>query len=166
MKRRIFASVIALLISIFVLAQAETKTNFSGKWMMDAAKSKGVPPGMDQIMNISHKGDKLMIETKIYPDNTPNVIQNDEYTLDGKETSFTRQTVNGEAQGKRTARWSEDGKGFEVTEEINNPTPQGTVTIKISRKWAMMDDNKSLTIDLEQIGPQGKVQTSRLFVKQ
>lgn len=155
-----------MLLVAFPVALATTKADFNGKWMMDTAKSKGVAAGMDQIMTISQNGDRLMIQTKIYPENTPNIIQNDEYTLDGKETAFTRQTANGEAQGKRTARWAEDGKGFEIIEEIVNPTPKGPVTVKINRKWVMADDGKSLTIDLNQVDPQRTVQTSRLFLKQ
>lgn len=166
MKRGLFISAVAILLAAFTFALAETKADFSGKWMMDTTKSKGVPAGMDQIMIISHKGDRLTVQTKIYPENTPNIIQDDDYTIDGKENSFTRQTVNGESKVKRTAKWNEDGKGFEVTEEINNPGPQGPVTIKIIRKWSMAADGKSLTIELDQTGPRGNVQTSRLFVKQ
>lgn len=166
MKKIIFISTIVMLLLAFTIAMAATKADFNGKWMMDTAKSKGVAAGMDQIMIIKQDGDRLVVQTKIYPENTPNIIQNDDYTLDGKETPFTRSTPNGEAQGKRTSKWTEDGKGFEITEEIVNPTPKGPVTVKISRKWMMADDGKSLTIDLNQVDPQRTVQTSRLFVKQ
>jgi hypothetical protein len=166
MKRRIFIGAIATLLIAFNVSSAGSKADFSGKWMMDAAKSKGVAAGMDQIMTISQTGDQLKVQTKIYPENTPNIVQNDDYTLDGKETTFTRQTPNGEAQVKRTSQWIADGKGFEIIDEVVNPTPKGPVTVKINRKWTMADDGKSLTIDLNQVDPQRTVQTSRLFVKQ
>jgi len=89
MKRGFFIGAIALMLVAFTIATAGEKSDFSGKWMMDTAKSKGVPAGMDQILIISQQGDRLMIQTKIYPENTPNIIQNDDYTLDGKENAFT-----------------------------------------------------------------------------
>ncbi len=46
------------------------KPDFSGSWMMDRARSFGMPGNMQQTMVVTHKGDQLELETNlIQPDN-------------------------------------------------------------------------------------------------
>ncbi len=165
MRRSIFIASLATIIVAFTVGFSDSKADFSGKWTMDAAKSEGLPSGMDQIMTVSHKGDQITLETKVMPPDQPAFSVSANYTLDGKEAAFTQQTPNGEAKGKRTARWAADGKGIEVKEEVVIETPEGAVTIKIDRKWVLSADGKTLTIDLTQSGPQGDNHSKRVFNK-
>lgn len=165
MKRSIFIASLATLLVAFTVGLADSKADFSGKWTMDAAKSEGLPPGLDQTMTVSQKGDQITLETKVMPPDQPAFTVNATYSLDGKEAPFTQQTPNGEAKGKRTAKWTADGRGIDVSEEINIETPQGAITVKITRKWVLSTDSKTLTIDLTQSGPQGDNHTKRIFNK-
>ena len=151
MKRSIsVASLVTLLVAITAVL-ADSKADFSGKWTMDAAKSEGLPAGMDQIMTVSQKGDQITLETKVMPPDQPAFSVNASYTLDGKEAEFTQQTQNGEAKGKRIAKWTADGRGIEVNEEVNIDTPQGAVTVKIIAsgrcRWT---ERRSQSISLNQ----------------
>ncbi len=144
---------------------AQTKADLNGKWVMDQAQSQGLPPDMDQIMTISHKGDQLMVQIKYYPPNTPNFIRDDTYNLDGKPSPYSQMMGNGEeAKGTRTAQWTADGRGLEVSEELSFQSPRGPAQIKRSFKWAMSADGKTLTIELDQTAPQ-PAKNKRVFVR-
>jgi hypothetical protein len=116
-------------------------------------------------MTVVHTGDKLSLETKLINEEGERVVS-DSYTLDGKEAEFTPQTPNGPAgKGKRTAKWSADGNGIEVTENSTFDGPEGSVNVQMTRVWTLSADGKTLKIDLTAEGPNGKQQIKRTFVK-
>jgi hypothetical protein len=166
--KAVLTTLTALLITFNCVAQAATaqKANFAGKWMMDRSRSEGLPPEVDQIMTVSQSGDQLTVETKVYPENTPYYTIGDNYVLNGQEVAFEQPRMDGtKAKGKRTAKWSEDGKGVEIAEELIINSPKGPVTIQTTRKWMMLDDGKTLTIELNQKTPERTTRTKRTFVK-
>ena len=168
MKRKIAAGgmAVALVALSLVVAAAAAKADFSGKWMMDKAKSEGVPPNMEQTMTITQTGDKIELETKIVAPQGERVIK-DSYTADGKETEFTPQGPQGAmGKGKRTAKWSADGAALEVSETATLNSPNGPDEITATRKWSLAADGKTLTIELTFSGEQGVQKTKRVFVKQ
>ncbi|HEY7543716.1 MAG TPA: hypothetical protein VID27_02480 [Blastocatellia bacterium] len=165
MKRSISIASLATLLVAFAAVLADTKADFSGKWTMDTAKTEGLPAGLDQIMTVSQKGDQITLETKVMPPDQPAFTISAVYSLDGKEAEFTQPTQNGDAKGKRIAKWVADGRGIEVNEVINIDTPQGAATVKINRKWALSADGKTLTIDIDQSGPNGDFHSKRVFNK-
>jgi hypothetical protein len=165
LKRLLSASVILLIVVGGGAIFAAQKINFSGKWTMDRSRSEGLPPETDQVMTVTQSGDQLSVETKIYPENFPYYTVDDKYVIDGKEGSFEVNRPDGQkAKGKRTARWSEDGKGIEIVEEVSFDSPQGPVKIETKRKWALLDDGKTIVIELDQKGPRN-VRTRRTFVR-
>ena len=165
MNRRTFIISVAAVIFVSTIIAAQTKADLSGRWTMDQAQSQGLPPDMDQIMTITHKGDQLAVQTKIYPSNTPNVIRDDTYKLDGKPAAYSQMMGNGEeAKGTRTAQWSADGRGIEVSEELSFQSPRGPAQIKRTIKWSLSTDGKTLTIELDQTSPQA-AKNKRVFVK-
>jgi hypothetical protein len=168
MKRKIAAgSVAATLIALsLVVAAAAAKADFTGKWVMDKAKSEGVPPNMEQTMTVTQTGDKIELETKIVAPNGERTIK-DSYTVDGKEADFTPQGPQGVmGKGKRTSRWSADGATLEVSETATLDGPNGPDEVSATRKWSLAADGKTLTIELSFSGEQGVQKTRRVFVKQ
>jgi hypothetical protein len=168
MKRKIAAgSVAATLVALsLVVAAAAAKVDFTGKWVMDKAKSEGVPPNVEQTMTVTQTGDKIELETKIVTPNGERVIK-DTYTVDGKETDFTPQGPQGAmGKGKRTSKWSADGAALEVSETATLNGPNGSDEISATRKWSLAADGKTLTIELAFSGEQGMQKTKRVFVKQ
>ena len=165
MKRISFVISIVTALFFSTTATAQTKANLSGKWTMDQTQSQGMPPDMDQIMTITHQGDQLMVQIKIYPSNTPNIIRDDTYNLDGKPSAYSQMMGNGEeAKGTRTSQWSADGRGIEVSEELSFQSPRGPAQIQRSSKWSLSADGKTLTIELDQTSPQ-PAKNKRVFVK-
>ncbi|MDQ1591820.1 MAG: hypothetical protein QOG71_2447 [Pyrinomonadaceae bacterium] len=165
MKRKIVAGGFAasLVALSLVVASAAAKPDFSGKWVMDKAKSEGLPPNMDQAMTVTQTGDKIELETKITTPNGERVIK-DSYTADGKETDFTPQGPQGAmGKGKRTTKWSADGAALEVSETA---TLDGAGEVSATRKWSLAADGKTLTVELNFSGEQGMQKTKRVFVKQ
>lgn len=166
MKRKVMMAGVAGLVFAFALVGAAAKANFSGTWTLDKSKSEGLPPSIkDQVMTIKQEGDKLTIDSKLTLEQGEQVV-NDVYTLDGKPADFTGRGMGGaEGKGKRTAKWAADGNGIDVSEEIVYDTPQGPVTINITRKWALSADGKALTIDMDVVTPMGSQHIKRVLVK-
>jgi predicted ribonuclease toxin of YeeF-YezG toxin-antitoxin module len=169
MKRKIAAGSIAVALvalSLVVAAAAAAKADFSGKWVMDKAKSEGVPPTMEQTMTVTQTGDKIELETKVVAPQGERVIK-DSYTADGKEIEFTPQGPQGAmGKGKRTAKWSADGAALEVSETATLDGPNGPDEVSATRKWSLSADGKTLTIEMAFSGEQGVQKTKRVFVKQ
>jgi hypothetical protein len=168
MKRKIAAGgvAVALVALSLVAVAAAAKPDFSGKWVMDKAKSEGVPPTMEQTMTVTQTGDKIELETKIVAPQGERVIK-DSYTVDGKETEFTPQGPQGAmGKGKRTSKWSADGAALEVSETATLDGPNGSDEVSATRKWSLAADGKTLTIELVFSGEQGVQKTKRVFVKQ
>ena len=141
------------------------KADFSGTWVMDAGRSEGIPPEMEQVMTVKQAGDTLDVETKVVTDQGDQTLAAT-YILDGKEAPYAMKRMNAEGKGRRTAKWTADGSGFEITEEEKLDSPNGEVTLSFKRKWAMLADGKTLTIEIEANGPNGPQHTKRTFVKQ
>jgi hypothetical protein len=170
MKRKIATGSVAASVLIalsLVVASAAMKADFSGKWTMDKAKSEGVPPGMEQTMTVTQTGDKIDLETKITGGPMGERVVKDSYTADGKETDFTPQGPQGAiGKGKRTAKWTADGAGLEVSETATIDGPNGQEEVSATRKWTLAPDGKTLTIELNFKGSEVSQQSKRVFVKQ
>lgn len=139
------------------------KADFSGTWTLDKSASEGLPPGMDQVMTITQTGDTLSLQTKLITDEGEQVVP-DSYTLDGKEHDFTPRAPGGVAgKGKRTAKWTADG--IEVNETSTFDGPDGSVSVQMKRTWVLSADGKTLKIEINAEGPQGKQLVKRTFIR-
>lgn len=143
--------------------------NFSGAWELDQSRSHSIPPDMKQTLTVKQEGDRVAVELKVVTPQGERVIKED-YTLDGKETEYTPPVPPNAPKdapapkGKRTARWMANGKGFIIEDEIVNPTPEGTETVLIARKWMQWPDG---TFSIETITERGgnAFNNKRVFVK-
>ncbi|HVE59633.1 MAG TPA: hypothetical protein VNB22_22675 [Pyrinomonadaceae bacterium] len=163
MKNKIIMISIAILCLIFTGSSFAANPDFSGTWTLDKSKSEGLPPGMKQEMTVKQAGDKISIETKLTTEQGEQVVP-DSYTLDGKETEFTPKAPDGSTgKGKRTAKWTDSG--IEVKDISTFETPDGTVTVKMTRKWSLSADGKTLQIEINAEGPQGAQTIKRTFNK-
>jgi hypothetical protein len=156
--------------SLFVMAMAlgfssaAAKVDFSGTWVMDKTRSEGVPPDMEQTMTVAQSGDTLNVETKVVTDQGDQAVSAI-YNLNGKEMEYALKRQGAEGKGKRTAKWTPDGNGFEVTEEEQFISLSGEVTLEFARKWQMLADGKTLIIELDVKGPNGPQHSKRTFVR-
>jgi hypothetical protein len=159
----VLCGVAAVVLGAGAVARA-AKADFSGTWVMDVGRSEGVPPEMEQTMTVKQAGDTLDVETKVVTDQGDQTLAAN-YVLDGREAEYAPRRMGAEGKGKRTAKWAADGAGFEVAEEERFDSPNGEVTLQFSRKWTMLADGKTLTIELEVKGPNGPQHSKRTFVR-
>jgi hypothetical protein len=151
------------------LSLAFTKPDFNGDWVMDRARSFGLPANMQMTMTVKHTSTQIEVETKlIQPDNERTV--KDTFVLDGKEYEFTPAApLNAPAdapkpKGKRTANWLPSGEGIIATDVTTTETPNGVVTTQIVRKWTFTG-NGELTIAMFVDGPNGSYEAKRIFTR-
>jgi uncharacterized Zn-binding protein involved in type VI secretion len=163
-KRSLAANLLAAVVTASGLVSVAAKADFSGTWVMDKGRSAGVPPDMEQTMTVAQTADTLNVETKVVTDQGDQTVAG-AYAFNGQETAYTPKRAGAEGRGRRTAKWAADGNGFEVTEEEKFDTPNGEVTFQFTRKWQMLPDGKTLTIELEVKGPNGPQHSKRTFVK-
>ncbi|MDX2044497.1 MAG: hypothetical protein SF097_25025 [Acidobacteriota bacterium] len=164
MKLRNFVTGSAILLMVFAVGVAAAKANFSGTWIMDKSKSEGLPPEMEQTMVVTQEGDKLTLETTLINGEQKQTIK-DSYTLNGTAEDFAPRVGGMTGKGKRTAKWSADGNGIEVSEDAKLETPDGEANTTMKRKWVLSADGKTLTIELQFNGPNGEVVSKRTFAK-
>lgn len=166
MKRNFVMAGVAALVFAFSLAAASAKADFSGTWTLDKTKSEGLPASIkDQVLVVKQDGDKLSIDSKLTTE-TGEQNTTDAYMLDGKPADFTQKGPGGaEGKGKRTAKWSADGNGLDVKEEVTFETPNGSLALDVTRKWTLSADGKTLTVEMSIASAMGSQQMKRVFVK-
>lgn len=141
------------------------KQNFSGAWLLDKAKSEGLPPSVDQTVTIVQDGDKVEVATKTTSERGEQNSKST-YVLDGKvaEVTLSGPMPGSTAKGKQTAKWSADGNGFESIDEGTFETPNGPATIKTSRKFQLSPDGATLVVEISREGPITQ-KSKRVFAK-
>jgi len=168
MKRKLLIGIVAVMVFAFGVGIVAAKSDFSGVWTLEAGKSEGLPPGMMQTMTVTQKGDRVEIETKVKVGEGEERVGKDAYVLDGKEIDFTPPVPPGAAKkAKRVSKWTDDGNGFDATEEavLNAPDGGGEATVRAKRRWRLSADGKTLTIEMEVENPNGTSKSRRVFVK-
>jgi hypothetical protein len=139
------------------MAMAADKPDFSGSWKMDADKSTfgPMPPPTSMTCKISHKDPDLSIEQ------SQSGAQGDQtmsfkYSTDGKET--TNSLMGNDVKSK--AAW--EGKVLVVKSSLD----AGGTEVKLTSKYSLSDDGKTLTQALSISAPQGDFDLTYVLVKQ
>ncbi len=168
MKRKLLIGIIAVMVFTLSAGIVAAKGDFSGVWTLDAGKSAGLPPGLIQTMTVTQNGDRVETETKSKAGEGEERVGKDAYVLDGKETDFTM--GRGAKKAKRLSKWTDDGNGFDVTEEfVLNQPDGGEATVRANHRWILSADGKTLTIERVVENPNGaskpRSRSRRVFVK-
>jgi hypothetical protein len=168
MKRKLLIGIVAVMVFAFSVGIVAAKGDFSGVWTLDAGKSAGLPPGLIQTMTVTQKGDRVETETKSKAGEGEERVGKDAYVLDGKETDFTM--GRGAKKAKRVSKWTDDGNGFDVTEEfVLNQPDGGEATVRANHRWILSADGKTLIIERVVENPNGaskpRSRSRRVFVK-
>jgi hypothetical protein len=136
------AIAIALTLSLFLLPAnmfgQGGKTNFSGTWAFNEAKSNlGEGPGFRGASKlvITQDGINLTVARDRTNQNGETTTTTDKYTLDGKECVNT----SGRGPSKTIVTWAADGKSlnFEVTRTFERDGQ--TTEMKSSEVWTLTD---------------------------
>ncbi len=168
MKRKLLIGIVAVMVFAFGVGNVAAQSDFSGVWTLDSGKSANVPPGLMQTMTVTQNGDRVETETKSKAGEGQERVGKDAYVLDGKETDFTM--GRGAKKAKRVSKWTDDGNGFDVTEEAVLNAPDGSEAMfRANRRWRLSADGKTLTILMDAENPndasKSRSRSRRVFVK-
>lgn len=144
------------------------KTDFTGEWQLDKARSEGLPPGADQAMTVKQQADRLDVKVRVSGGPAGERTLEDAYVLNGEATDFKPPLIgDGTVKtAKRTATWAPGGKGFDTSEQAEIEGSDGTNSMKATRTWRLSDDGKTLTVEMAVTMPDGAVNKSkRVFSK-
>jgi hypothetical protein len=148
----------AVLITLpLISVQAQQKTDFSGTWKLNVAKSDFGPlPGPTSRTDvIAHKEPSISNHvTTEGPQGKLDYVAN--YTTDGKETTNTV----GERVSKSTAKW--DGNKLVV----NTKLKINDSDVDVVATWELAADGKTLTISVHLASAMGEADQKLVFDKQ
>jgi hypothetical protein len=150
--------VAALTVTAFAASlAAQTKTNYSGTWKLNVAKSDFGPiPGPDSQTNvIEHNDPVLKVNANVegaQGKQTASLL----YTTDGKEVM----NKQGPREIKSTAVW--DGRNVVINSKFN--LNDSEVTIK--SVWTLSADGKTLTENRHLAAQMGEADQTMVFEKQ
>jgi len=139
--RRVAFFTVVLALAVVTLAFAQAKPDFSGKWMLDPAKSEmgggqGGPPGgagrgPSGPMVLKQSATELVRETQRGEQSVTAT-----YKLDGSEST----NAMGQMTAKSTAKWDGDKLVIKTVRETPNGTMETTET------YSLGADGKELTV--------------------
>jgi hypothetical protein len=151
---------VVLLLAVSAGAQ-NARPDFSGKWVLDTAKSDfGPSPPPEFIIHvIEHKEPNIKIVTsqKTMLGETTNERN---LTTDGKDNTNKMRMMGGEQDVKSTSHW--DGGKLATTMKLD---VQGT-TVELNDTWELSDAGKVLTIVRAVKTPQGDFTVKTVFNQQ
>jgi hypothetical protein len=159
----------AFVLAFGCLSTAAVKPDFNGTWVMDRARSFGLPSNMQQTMSVKQTADQIEVETKLIQPNNEKIVK-DTYVLDGKEYEFVPPVPPNAApdtpkpKGKRSTSWLPSGDGIVVTEVIMTETPKGNATTQVVKKWTFTAEGE-LTIAMFVDGPNASYEAKRIFTR-
>jgi hypothetical protein len=161
MKLKITSSLFVVLLVAYGFCLAGAKPDFSGTWKLEKDKSFSNPPGLEQTLVITQKGDQVTLDTDLKTTRGGPQKLTEVYSLDGKEADFTpAQPPN--AKGKRKASWLSNGQGIMIEDVVS---VDGKVVNQTTRKWTLSADGKTLTVDYFIDVQQGSYEAKRVFTK-
>jgi hypothetical protein len=149
---------LALLTLALGFVQAQAKTDFTGTWKLNAAKSDfgPIPPPDSVTMKIAHQ--EPSIKSNVATTGGPNgdMAYDVSYTTDGKEC------VNhmGENELKSTLKWDGDDLA------IDSKGSFGGADFTAKGRWNLSGDGKTLTITQHYTSTMGEADVKEVFEKQ
>ena len=164
MKKLIVYCSMVFVVAMAVVAVSAAPADFSGTWVLDAAKST-MPQGPgggggggqgDVTLEVKQDAKTLTATRK-----TARGEQVTTYNLDGSETTSESQ------RGKSThkAKWQGEGKILEIN-TVSNFNMQGyEMKITSVSHWELMDGGKTLKVHTKTETPQGARESTMVYNK-
>ena len=141
----------------------EVKPNFTGKWILDVAKSDfgPYPPPESIVQVVEHKDPKLRVATTSKQKDEVTALTNrQDLTTDGKENTNKLQIMGAEQEVKSIVKWN--GDKLSVTSRF---ALQGT-PLEFNDTWALSEGGKVLTLLRIAKTPEGEFTLKTVYNKQ
>lgn len=150
--------VIGLMYSVAASAFAADKSNFSGKWKLNLAKSDLGPVPRPAVMTqvIGHKDPDLRVKTTVVGGPQGNLEYEAKYTTDGKESS----NQFGAQKARSVVTW--EGQDLVIDTKANF----GGEEVTIKGRWSLLDGGKTLKQVAHIQSAQGQFDSTYVFDKE
>lgn len=167
-------TILAVALLFAVHSHAAGAANFAGRWSLDKAQSKDLPPFYEQVkshsLDITQEGSKLVVGVEITSDAHDPLRSRYDYTLDGvsskTETQIRTQDGPKSVPTVLTANPAANGD-LAITIERELPMPDGnTMKGKTNETWHLSEDGKTLTIARVDENRRGVMNSTLVFVRQ
>ena len=156
MKRVVLLAIVSAVILPFA-ARAQSQTDVSGPWTLDATRSdagRGGRGGGPATLTIKQTATELVVETK-----RGEQTQTATYKLDGSESKNEVMGRGGAQTVVSKAKWDGDKLVIEATREIQGMS----ITSKEVR--TLSPDKKEMTIETAISTPQGDINQKQVYTK-
>jgi hypothetical protein len=147
-----------------VVAVSAAPANFSGTWVLDAAKSTAAPGGGGGGGTVTltvKQDDKTLTSTR----KTERGEATNIYNLDGSPAT-NKLTGRMEGTAVSKTKWQGDGKILEINTETKASMQGNEFTMTSVAHWELTDGGKVLKIHSVTESPQGKREATQFFNKQ
>ncbi|HEY5511315.1 MAG TPA: hypothetical protein VIK10_09835 [Prolixibacteraceae bacterium] len=136
------------------------RTNFSGTWALNAAKSAlGDNPGSQRMFGgdfvVTQEANLMTVVRTRTNQNGESSTSTMKYTLDGKESVNTSQR----GDSKSVAKWSPDGKTLTIETSRTFDNNGQSITMKSTEAWSL-PDAKTVSIAYAFQGRDGEVKAT------
>jgi hypothetical protein len=166
--------VLLLTAGFFILtSMSQDHVNFSGEWKLNESKSEliGQFPlcifGGDRMRSktmkiAAHAGFLTVDVASSFPDGAL-VTRQEKLTFDGKESEAT---YVGTPREKSAAKWSDDGQTMTVNSVRSFDTNGETADFKVTEVWKLINDGKSISIQVNSSSISGENTMKLVYDKQ
>ena len=151
---------------------SQNRVNFSGEWKLNESQSEhGQFPlcifGGDRMRSktmkiAAHAGFLTVDVVGSLPDGAL-VTRQEKLTFDGKES---KATYVGTPREVSAAKWSDDGQTMTVNSVRSLDTNGETVDFKVTEVWKLINDGKSISIQVNSSSSSGENTMNLIYDKQ
>lgn len=153
-----------LILSMLLFASilnAQTPTDFSGKWALDKSKSNPGEGGSflegEETLDIAQNANSITLNRTTKRTGSEDITGSDKYTLDGKESIkkdevFTTKTM---------AKWSDNKRILTITTIMT----ADSVDYRTDDAYSLTDNGKTLVITCTSKNPTGERKTIAVYLK-
>jgi hypothetical protein len=161
-------SIVLLLLFFGALSVRAGEPAFNGSWLLDLARSEGLPQSMDQSLAIEQSSGRVRIRSILVTDFADRTVE-DVYEPGAGERTFDPQLPGiAGAKGTRIAHWveatSDAPAGFDSVDKITGTSAGGPVDIEITRHWRLLADG-TLAVSQSVLNFGATTKTRRVFVR-
>jgi len=162
-----FCLLTCFIAGIFLLSSTESsaqKSNFTGNWVFNAAKSVVPENGFGGATKLVVTQDDLNLSSDktMKGRDGEDMISKEKIALDGKECE---NVVFGSMKRKSIASWSADGKILTIKGVMVFDANGESMEIKSIETWKLSADLSSLTIESSIATPNGDMKSTNVYEK-
>lgn len=163
MKKILAYSSMFFVVMMAVMSVSAAPTDFSGTWVLDAAKSTmpGGQGGGGPVTLIVKQDAKTLTSTR----KTERGDQTNTYNLDDSK-STNKLTGRMEGTAVSTVKWQGDGKILEINTDTTANMQGNEFKMTSVAHWELADGGKTLKIHTKSETPQGSRESAAVYTKQ